>query len=485
MSEKGSTDPPTRGSSPPPEPPSEPPSLVGKSLHGRYTFTARLGEGAMGQVYVARQHSVSRNVAIKVINPNDAKTYQFPHAAVERFLREASVLATLDHPGIVKVIESEQDEHGYLYLVMELLQGVPLDEYLWRQATVPVSLSLEEGKKVPYKGLDLDRALIFIRGIAEALGAVHERRVLHRDLKPANIMIVSGARSRPVLIDFGLVKSGPTREDVDIPADAKTIMTNGHGTMAGEVFGTLAYMPPEQLLGRIQDSTEYRVDLYALACILYQMLVGFTPYEHLPEIRANGNDLHPWMAVHYADRPLLPASQLRPDLPAWVDAFLEKALARDPARRFQSAQEFLDGLGTARTTDPEIDSLRFTPPFPEPRRRHYVLGGVALFLAFLVLAGLWGQRQPVVSTPVRLPDARTVVPAPTFNGLPGPVVVPDLSDAALPIEPPDAMPEGEDAAVLVATDAVRTARPARPHRRPPTPRCGHLDPLTGTRVPCF
>lgn len=478
MSEKGSTDPPTRGSSPPPEPP----SLVGKSLHGRYTFTAKLGEGAMGQVYVARQHSVSRDVAIKVIDPNDATTYQFPHAAIERFLREASVLAALDHRGIVKVIEAERDADGRLYLVMELLQGMPLDTHLYRKAKVPVSLELEDGKRVPYKGLELEEALAFIRGIAEALGAVHERRVLHRDLKPANIMIVSGARPRPVLIDFGLVKSGPTREDVDIPADAKTIMTNGHGTMAGEVFGTLAYMPPEQLLGRIQDSTEYRVDLYALACILYQMLVGFTPYEHVPEIRANGNDLRPWMAVHHADRPLLPASQLRRDLPTWVDGFLQKALARDPSQRFQSAQEFLDGLEMARTTDPEIDSFRLTPPLPEPRRWHYILGGTAFFLLLLVLAGLWNR--PVMPTPVRFPDARAVVPAPPFNSLPGPVAVPDLPDAASPIESPDATPEGEDVvAAAITADVVRSGRSSR--RRSPAPRCGHLDPRTGTRVPCF
>ncbi len=472
-------------------------SHVGRVLNGRYTLTKKLGAGAMGQVYVATQHDLGRDVAIKLVDPRE---YQDPEGARLRFTREGTVLAQMNHPGIVRVIDLGRDQDGYLYLVMELLQGQTLDDFLWRCGTIPVSMPVEDGDDVPGKALDFSQAVVIIRAIAQALIEVHGHKVLHRDLKPGNIMIVRDPQTqaiRPVLIDFGLVKDAPTRQAKDAPDQGATII-GPHVTLFGQVFGTLSYMPPEQLAGQVEESTEFRVDLYAIGCIFYHLLTGFPPYEDAPEIRRASSPDKPasllfaaWGGIHFNKergvRELLPVTRLRPDVPEWIDLFFRKALAREPKNRFQTAQDFLRDL------DACLESTRLTPPLAEPKPGHFVFGGVATVLLMLVLVGVWRLNHPAgpvatsVDTPASPSIPDVIVPAPNGLALATPITVPEPPDAESPAgaaDPSDAAAPVEDAPSV--PDAGRRPRSSRRHRDVPTgPRCGGIDPHTGLRIPCL
>ncbi len=449
----------------------------------------------MGQVYVATQHDLGRDVAIKLVDP---RTYKDSEGARLRFIREGTVLAQMNHPGIVRVIDLGRDQEGWLFLVMELLQGQPLDEYLWRCGPVPVSMPGGEGSDAVVKALEFGQAIDVVRALAEALAEVHRHQVLHRDLKPGNIMVVRDPVTksiRPVLIDFGLVKDAATRRVADEPNKGDTII-GSHITLIGQVFGTLSYMPPEQLAGQVEHNTEYRVDLYALACIFYQLLTGFPPYEDAPDIRRVSDPETPasvafaaWGGVHFdkqtGPRKLLPVRHLRKDVPDWIDIFFRKALARDPKDRFQAAQDFLRDL------DACLEPVsRLTPPLPEPKRWHFAIGGAALLLLVSVLAGLWRlnhrpTRPPAIaSSPV--PDA--IVPAPNALAFAQPIAVPDPADAAaVPADAPDPVDAAQAEDAPPAEEAGRRARTSRRrHRDIPTgPRCGGIDPRTGLRIPCL
>ncbi len=475
-------------------PPERKDANIGRVINGRYTLTRRLGEGAMGQVYAATQHDLGRDVAIKLVDP---RTYQDPEGARLRFIREGTVLAQMNHPGIVRVIDLGRDQEGWLFLVMELLQGQTLDDFLWRCSPVPVSMRTEEGTETPGKALEFGQAVAIVRALAEALIEVHGHQVLHRDLKPGNIMIVRDPVTksiRPVLIDFGLVKDAATRRVGDDSAKGDTII-GSHVTLIGQVFGTLSYMPPEQLAGQVEHNTEYRVDLYALACIFYQLLMGFPPYEDAPDIRRVADPKTPgsvvfaaWGGVHFdkdkGPRKLLPVTRLRSDVPDWIDIFFRKALAREPGDRFQTAQDFLRDLDACLESPP-----RETPLLPEPKRGHFVLGGAALFLLVSVLVGLWrlNHRPGRAPMPAPSPPPDVIVPAPNALALARPIAVPDLADAA-------ATPDAAEPVDAVLTEdlpsAAETGRrshtPRRRHRDIPTgPRCGGIDPRTGLRIPCL
>ena len=252
----------------------EPGSLVAN----RYEIRGIIGRGGMGQVFVAHDRKTDQEVALKTMHAK----YASSHDAVARFVREVRLVRTLDHPGIVKVLDARNDG-GALFYTMEYLQGKTLRRWL-----------SEQGK------LDFGSAVRVLCLVADALEHAH-KVTIHRDLSPENIMVLPDGSVR--LLDFGLAKLDDKFKGL---------------TMAGANLGKIMYIAPEQELDAA--TVDHRADIYSLGVIFFEVLVGRTP---------------------------LPGRQVRdfrPDLPPETDAFLRRALARNPEERFASAREFRDAL---------------------------------------------------------------------------------------------------------------------------------------------
>jgi serine/threonine-protein kinase len=248
--------------------------MIGQTL-GRYRLEASLGRGGMAEVFRARDERLGRTVAVKVILPSFASE---PHFA-ERFLREARMVASLEHPHFLPVYVSG-DENGVPYLVMPYLQGGTLVERMAAGAVSPGS------------------ALRWIGELAPALDAAHAHGVLHRDVKPANVLL--GAGDRALLADFGIAKSG----------EAATQLT-----ATGVVIGTPTYMAPELAQGRPASPAS---DLYALAVLAYEMLTGAPPF--------SGESALSLLHQHVTTPP--PSVRARAAQPGQLDAVLARPLAQ-------------------------------------------------------------------------------------------------------------------------------------------------------------
>ena len=264
------------------------------ALTGRYTIDRELGRGGMAVVFLGNDLKHNRTVAIKVLRPELAATL-----GAERFLREIQIAAKLSHPHIVPLFDSGEADN-LLYYVMPFVEGKSLRVRLATEGTLP-----------------LDESLAIARAVALALSHAHERGVIHRDIKPENILL-SG--QEPVVTDFGIARAVSA-------AGGKAL------TMEGLVVGTLGYMSPEQAAG--SSDLDARSDIYGLGCVLYEMLVG----------RAPGR----WIEVQSGSTGRIPKApkedRLELDrLPRGVERVLVKALAKQPDRRFPSAQEFADAL---------------------------------------------------------------------------------------------------------------------------------------------
>lgn len=258
-------------------------SLVGKRL-GKYEVQAEIGRGGMGIVYRGFDPMLQRPVAIKVLPPQLAMDPGF----VRRFQREAVMAAQLKHPNIVTI--HDVGEHEEInFIVMEFLEGATLDRWLERGA------------------LSLDQVNRIVRQIADALDFAHKRGVVHRDIKPSNIMV--SAEGHVTLMDFGLVRA----------SEGAAL------TQTGAVMGTPEYMAPEQAQGTVVD---HRADIYAFGIVVYRLLAGRLPFER--------NTTPALMHAHVYEAPP-PLRQQRPDLPPALDAVVLKAIAKQPADRYQSA----------------------------------------------------------------------------------------------------------------------------------------------------
>ena len=252
-------------------------ALEGQRI-GPYQLTSRIGAGGMGEVYRARDTTLNRDVAIKVLLPHVADDPD----RLARFRREAQLLASLNHPHIAQV--HGFDDAGELHaLVMELVEGPTLADLLARGP------------------LAIDEALRIARQIAEALEAAHEHGIIHRDLKPANIKVREDGTVK--VLDFGLAKAlGPTGS---ASAGAMTSHTPGpHATEAGVIRGTVAYMSPEQARGRVVDK---RTDIWAFGCVLHEMLTG-----RLPFIGETPSDTIAAILEHTPDWSAMPAATPAP-----------------------------------------------------------------------------------------------------------------------------------------------------------------------------
>ena len=280
--------------------------LLGTVLLEQFRIDEQIGTGGMGTVYRARQTTVDRDVAIKVLKSELARDEQ----AVFRFEREARLAISLDHPNLVRVFLSGRLGDGRLYIVMELLEGRSLAEELERNGL-----------------LSLERALILIMKLCAGLGAVHAAGIVHRDIKPENVYLVKRGRDDDFvkLVDFGI---------------ARVLEADGIGpttTQSGRVFGTATYISPEAATG---EETDRRSDIYSLGVLAYQLLTGVLPFE----AKTAGAVL---MQHVHQEPPLLQTKGRGAEVPNAVAQVVMRSLSKDPDARQQTLAEFLDSLAEA------------------------------------------------------------------------------------------------------------------------------------------
>ncbi len=272
--------------------------LVGQIIAERYHIQKKLGEGGMGQVYLAEHVKMGRRCAIKIMSPAMMKDPD----AISRFNREAANASRIGHPNVCAIYDFGETPEGLIYLAMEFIEGRSLNAILDESGTLPLA-----------------RAASIITQCADALQVAHDLEIVHRDLKPDNIMVVT-ARGRDTVkvVDFGIAKA------VGAEGGAQKV------TKTGFVVGTPEYMSPEQLAG---DPVDGRSDLYSLALVFYRMLTGGTPFP--------ADSQQETMIKRLTDDPL-PLSTARPDIrfPAPLQRVMDRALARMPQDRHPSAAEF-------------------------------------------------------------------------------------------------------------------------------------------------
>jgi tRNA A-37 threonylcarbamoyl transferase component Bud32 len=261
---------------------------------GRYEILTELGRGAMGVVYKARDPKINRVVAVKTVSlagqsPEEEREYR------ERFFREAEAAGRLSHPGIVTIFDvGEELETRAPYIVMEFVGGQTLE-----------SLLSGDDHKLP-----VETALRLALELAEALDCAHGQGVVHRDLKPANILMTKDGHAK--IADFGVAK-----------------LNLANQTLAGRALGTPAYMSPEQLNGEAVDG---RSDLFSLGVVLYTALTGYRPFQ--------GNSALT-VSFKVVNRDPIPASLLDTQLPPGLDYIIARAMAKDPAERYQRGMEMV------------------------------------------------------------------------------------------------------------------------------------------------
>jgi serine/threonine protein kinase len=277
------------------------------ALIGQYRITSKLGEGGMGTVWVGEHALLGRRAAIKIMLPELSSHEEI----VQRFFNEARAVTSISDPGIVQVFDFGH-ALGSAYIVMELLEGEAMDARLRRI-----------GRFVPVDAMRL------MAQIATSLGAAHAKGVIHRDLKPENIFIVGDPAvtggERTKILDFGIAK---------LAGDESSRVK----TRTGMMMGTPVYMSPEQCRG--SSTIDARSDIYALGCVLFTMLCGRPPFES----EATG-DL---IIMHVRDPAPVP-STIVPGLPAELDALIARCLEKDPARRYPSTNELVQGLAAVET----------------------------------------------------------------------------------------------------------------------------------------
>jgi serine/threonine protein kinase len=278
--------------------------LVGTVLDGRYEVDSVIGLGGMGMVFQGLQTSVKRPVAIKTLHAQLATAPQF----FDRFRREAEIASRLHHPNIITIYDFGRTPDGTCYYVMELLRGESLKERVKREGP----LSLRQAVEL------MDQA-------AQGIGYAHHEGVIHRDLKPHNIMLEDlDGRELVKVLDFGLVKA--------LEADEPEQLTS-----TGQVLGTPQYMPPEQAGG---EPVDQRSDLYSLAGVFYFCLTGTSPFGATTVRKALRAALTEELAPIRSRRKGAP-------IPEALEAFFQKALAREKPDRFQDADEFAGAMHAA------------------------------------------------------------------------------------------------------------------------------------------
>jgi TolB-like protein/predicted Ser/Thr protein kinase len=308
--------------------------IEGQIAH--YRIREKLGEGGMGVVYKAEDTKLKRFVALKFLPAETARDYE----SRERFLREAQAAAVLDHPNICTVYEVNETD-GKAYIAMAYIDGETLAERISRGPLL------------------LTEALDIAAKVSAGLAAAHQRGIVHRDIKSSNIMITAGGE--PKIMDFGLAKTA-------------------HGsklTRTGTTLGTTAYMSPEQVLGREADT---RSDVWSLGVVLYEMLTGLQPFR---------GEYDPAVLYAIANERPSPLTDLRPDIPLEIEQLVERALEKDPEKRFQDAGEILAEIHSLRESLDLLTRRGALQRMLIRRRRRLTIGAAALIV---IAAGIIGAR---------------------------------------------------------------------------------------------
>lgn len=264
-----------------------------------YRIDSKIGEGGMGSVYLASHLQMRRKAAIKALHPNLVNNTQIR----ERFRNEAEAMASLKHPNIIDLYDFLETNQG-LFLIMEFIEGKPLDDYV-RTVTGPLSE---------------DRAIALFSKALDGFAYAHDRGIVHRDIKPSNLMI--GNENQIKILDFGIAK---------ILNDANKGLTR-----TGSKMGTVLYMSPEQVKGL---SVDRRSDIYSLGVTLFQILTGRPPYD---EKTSTEYDVY----TKIVNSPLPRLRKFNPHVSEQMQAILDKATAKEPENRFQTALEFKQALQT-------------------------------------------------------------------------------------------------------------------------------------------
>ena len=382
---------------------------------GRYEVDDRVGSGGFGVVYQATDRRLQKRVAIKVLTRERTDDPQL----LERFRGEALAAGKLHHPNIAGTTDFEVTGDGVAYLVMEFVDGEPLDKVIKRDGP-----------------LNVRRAARIARGLCQALAAAHGAGIVHRDLKPANIILRREAdgSETPKVLDFGLAKLIQKRENAAL-------------TDTGQMLGTPIYMAPEQIRGRAD--LDGRADIYSVGVILYEMLTAHTPFS----TRSTGDVLVAKM-IEKPERPSRYAS-----IPAPLEKLILRAIEADPGRRPATAQALASALEIY-TADSAMSGTGQLVLPPKSRWKYMAIGGVAVaalgLAVVLVARARADDSEPSGETP---PAPRAVERAPTAHG--GSDVATEPQPEPATAAAPDAAPEPE-----ASTPAVdEPARPGKKRKR--------------------
>ena len=350
--------------------------MIGETL-AHYKILDKIGEGGMGEVYVAEDTKLKRQVALKLLPEAMAADEE----RLQRFQREAEAIAALNHPNIVTIFSVEEDR-GHHFLTMELVKGVDLAD------------------KIPAQGMSLEQIFGVAIPVAEALAAAHEQGVVHRDLKPANIMVSDGERVK--ILDFGLAKLAAGM----VGEGSTTQMATDSITQEGRILGTVSYMSPEQAEGKPIDG---RSDIFSLGVVLYQMATGEQPFK-------GDTNLSTLSSILKDDPDSV--TDLRTNLPRHLGRIITHCLEKDPKRRYQSAQDVVNELTALKG---EIDSGK-TPsetslpameaPSGRPAWLPFAVGAGLLLAALVGWFAIKGDGTDAPDSSVaQTQEAETVAPA--------------------------------------------------------------------------
>ena len=378
--------------------------LLGASIGGRYSVVRRIGRGGMGTVYLARQETLNREVAIKFLNVAG----KMSSGLADRFEKEARTVAGLDHPNIVGLYDYGTHE-GLPYMVMEYVNGT--------------TVAARIGSDGPFKASE---AVAIVRQALDALAMAHAHKVVHRDLKPENLMLVSRGLSRDLVkvLDFGIAK---------ILSEEDGISEEERFTQTGLILGSPKTMSPEQIAGRPVD---HRADIYSIGVILYLLIAGKFPFLGSTPMSVLYKHVHD-------DPPLIP----RESCPKPLWSVVEKALSKSVAQRYQSAEEMAMDL------DAVADALNYTSrtlermklPNDRPRRGTLVVVGAAVFTAVMLALFLLLYRPPPAQGPAlqaHAPQVPTEASAPMVEPGVAPESAPteaapvEVAAVQVPVKPP-------------------------------------------------